>query len=61
MPLPAAECGLKTVGEDQFLFGADSPPMVPLKKRGFDMMSQIGMTPTQYDKVMGAMRLGWRN
>jgi hypothetical protein len=27
--------------------------MVPLKKKGFDMMSQIGMTPAQYDKVMG--------
>jgi len=27
--------------------------MVPLKKKGFDMMSKIGMTPKQYDKVMG--------
>jgi len=50
---PAAECCLKTVGEDHFLFGTDSPPMVPLKQRGFDMMSQIGMTPAQYTKVMG--------
>jgi predicted TIM-barrel fold metal-dependent hydrolase len=50
---PAAECCLKTVGEDHFLFGTDSPPMVPLKKKGFDMMSQIGMTKSQYDKVMG--------
>ena len=51
---PAAECCLKTIGEDHFLFGTDSPPMVPLKKKGFDMMSQIGMTPAQYAKVMGA-------
>ena len=50
---PAAECCLKTIGEDHFLFGTDSPPMVPLKKKGFDMMSQIGMTPAQYAKVMG--------
>src|SRR5215470_17136036 len=50
---PAAECCLKTVGEDHFLFGTDSPPMVPLKKKGFDMMNKIGMTPTQYNKVMG--------
>jgi len=27
--------------------------MVPLKKKGFEMMSQIGMTPSQYAKVMG--------
>ena len=50
---PAAECALKSVGEDYFLFGTDSPPMVPLKKKGFDLMSNIGMTSTQYDKVMG--------
>jgi predicted TIM-barrel fold metal-dependent hydrolase len=49
----AAECALKSVGEDHFLFGTDSPPMVPLKMQGFNMMSQIGMTPQQYDKVMG--------
>jgi predicted TIM-barrel fold metal-dependent hydrolase len=50
---PAAECCLKTVGADNFLFATDSPPMVPLKKKGFDMMSRIGMTPQEYDKVMG--------
>jgi aminocarboxymuconate-semialdehyde decarboxylase len=50
---PAAECCLKTVGEDHFLFGTDSPPMVPLKRKGFEMMSRIGMTSGQYKKVMG--------
>ena len=50
---PAAECCMKTIGEDHFLFATDSPPMVPLKKKGFDMMKQIGMNPRQYDKVMG--------
>ena len=51
---PAAECALKSVGEDHFLFATDSPPMVPLKKKGFDLMSHIGMTQAQYNKVMGA-------
>src|SRR6202790_2946573 len=50
---PAAECCLKTVGEDHFLFGTDSPPMVPLKMKGLKMMDQIGMTPAQRVKVMG--------
>ncbi len=50
---PAAECCLKTVGEDHFLFGTDSPPMVPLKLKGLKMMDQIGMTDNQYKKVMG--------
>ena len=50
---PAAECCLKTVGEDHFLFGTDSPPMVPLKMKGLKMMDQIGMTPAQRTKVMG--------
>jgi hypothetical protein len=27
--------------------------MVPLKMQGFRMMSEIGMTAQQYDKVMG--------
>jgi aminocarboxymuconate-semialdehyde decarboxylase len=50
---PAAECCLKTVGEDHFLFGTDSPPMVPLKMKGLKMMDLIGMTPAQRGKVMG--------
>jgi len=49
----AAEMVLKTIGEDNFLFATDSPPMVPLKMKGFNMMSKIGMTLQQYNKVMG--------
>jgi len=41
------------VGEDHFIFGTDSPPMVPLKLKALKMMDQIGMTPEQYKKVMG--------
>jgi aminocarboxymuconate-semialdehyde decarboxylase len=50
---PAAECCWKTIGEDHFLFATDSPPMVPLKQKGFDMMKRIGLSTGQYDKVMG--------
>jgi aminocarboxymuconate-semialdehyde decarboxylase len=49
----AAEMCLKTVGADQFIFGTDSPPMIPLKLQGLQMMDQIGMTPSERDKVMG--------
>jgi predicted TIM-barrel fold metal-dependent hydrolase len=49
----AAEMCLKTIGEDRFLFGTDSPPLIPLKLPALKMMDQIGMTPAQRDKVMG--------
>jgi predicted TIM-barrel fold metal-dependent hydrolase len=51
-PLAAAMC-LRTVGADHFLFGTDSPPLIPLKRAGLDMMDQIGMTPLEREKVMG--------
>jgi predicted TIM-barrel fold metal-dependent hydrolase len=44
---------LKTIGEDRFLFGTDSPPLIPLKLPALKMMDQIGMTPGQREKVMG--------
>ncbi len=44
---------MRTVGADQFLFGTDSPPLIPLKRAGLEMMDQIGMTPPERDKVMG--------
>jgi aminocarboxymuconate-semialdehyde decarboxylase len=49
----AAEMCLKTIGEDRFLFGTDSPPLIPLKLPALKMMDQIGMTPAQRAKVMG--------
>jgi aminocarboxymuconate-semialdehyde decarboxylase len=51
-PLAAAMC-LRTVGADHFVFGTDSPPLIPLKREGLEMMDQIGMTPPERDKVMG--------
>jgi predicted TIM-barrel fold metal-dependent hydrolase len=44
---------LQTVGADRFLFGTDSPPLVPLKREGLEMMDNIGMTPLEREKVMG--------
>ena len=37
---PAAEMCLKCVGADHFLFGTDSPPMIPLKMHGLKMMDR---------------------
>jgi aminocarboxymuconate-semialdehyde decarboxylase len=51
-PLAAAMC-LRTVGADHFVFGTDSPPMIPLKRAGLEMMDQIGMTPPEREQVMG--------
>ena len=44
---------LKTVGADRFVFGTDSPPLIPLKREGLDMMDRIGMTAPERGKVMG--------
>jgi aminocarboxymuconate-semialdehyde decarboxylase len=49
----AAEMCLKTIGADRFIFGTDSPPLIPLKMQGLKMMDQIGMTAAERDKVMG--------
>jgi aminocarboxymuconate-semialdehyde decarboxylase len=49
----AAEMCFKTIGADRFLFGTDSPPLIPLKMQGLQMMDQIGMTPSERAQVMG--------
>jgi len=51
-PLAARMC-LETVGADRFLFGTDSPPLIPLKREGLEMMDRIGMTVAEREKVMG--------
>jgi predicted TIM-barrel fold metal-dependent hydrolase len=51
-PLAARMC-LETVGADHFLFGTDSPPLIPLKREGLEMMDQIGMTSAEREMVMG--------
>ena len=49
----AAEMCFRTVGEDQFILGTDSPPMIPLKMQGIKLIDQIGLTPAQHAKVGG--------
>ena len=51
-PLAAKMC-LETIRADHFLLGTDSPPLIPLKRAGLDMMDEIGMTAAQREKVMG--------
>ena len=48
---PGARCAFDTVGEDHFVFGTDSPPLLALKKEGVDLIKQIGLTPAQMNKV----------
>jgi predicted TIM-barrel fold metal-dependent hydrolase len=50
---PAARCAIDTVGADHFVFGTDSPPMIPLKREGLEMMDRLRLTPLEREKVMG--------
>jgi aminocarboxymuconate-semialdehyde decarboxylase len=49
----AAEMCFKSVGADHFLLGTDSPPMIPLKMQGLQIMGQIRMSESERTKVMG--------
>jgi aminocarboxymuconate-semialdehyde decarboxylase len=50
---PAVECAIKTVGVDRLIFGTDSPMLVALKKRGLDLIDQIGLNAADKQKVLG--------
>jgi predicted TIM-barrel fold metal-dependent hydrolase len=50
---PAARCAVETVGADRFLFGTDAPPLTTLKKRGVEMIKQLGLSPEDERKVYG--------
>jgi aminocarboxymuconate-semialdehyde decarboxylase len=50
---PAARCAIDTVGADHFIFGTDSPPLIPLKRAGLEMMDRVALTPPERAKVMG--------
>jgi aminocarboxymuconate-semialdehyde decarboxylase len=56
---PAVRMCLESVGADRLIFGTDSPPLIPLKMQGLQIMDQIGMNAEQRAKVMGgnAVRL----
>ena len=50
---PAVECAIKTVGADRLIFGTDSPMLVALKRRGLDLIGEIGLDAPAKDKVLG--------
>jgi aminocarboxymuconate-semialdehyde decarboxylase len=51
---PAAECAIKTIGADRLIFGTDSPQLVALKRRGLDLIGQLGLSAADKAKVLGA-------
>ena len=50
--LPAARCAMETVGVDHFVFGTDAPPLWPLKRKGIDLIDQLGLSSSDKDKIM---------
>src|SRR5215472_7927257 len=50
---PAAECALKTIGVDRLIFGTDSPQLVALKRRGLDLIGELGLKPADKEMVLG--------
>ena len=50
---PAVECTIKTVGVDQLIFGTDSPMLIALKKRGLDLIDQLGLDAADKQMVLG--------
>jgi aminocarboxymuconate-semialdehyde decarboxylase len=50
---PAAECAIKTIGADRLIFGTDSPQLVALKRRGLELIGQLGLSNAEKEKVLG--------
>jgi len=50
---PAVECAIKTLGVDRMIFGTDSPMLVALKKRGLDLIDQLGLAAADKQMVLG--------
>jgi aminocarboxymuconate-semialdehyde decarboxylase len=50
---PAVECAIKTVGADRLIFGTDSPMLVELKRRGLDLIGEVGLDAAGKEKVLG--------
>ena len=50
---PAARCAVETVGADHFLFGTDAPPLTSMKKKGVEMIKQLGLSAEDERKVYG--------
>ena len=50
---PAARMCLDSVGADHFLLGTDAPPLNVLKRKGVDVLGEIGLSPADHAKVVG--------
>jgi aminocarboxymuconate-semialdehyde decarboxylase len=50
---PAVECAIKTVGADRLIFGTDSPMLIALKRRGLDLIGEVGLDAAGKEMVLG--------
>jgi aminocarboxymuconate-semialdehyde decarboxylase len=50
---PGVECAIKTVGADRLIFGTDSPMLIALKRRGLDLIGEVGLDDAEKEKVLG--------
>ncbi len=50
---PAVTCAAQTVGVERLIFGTDSPNLVSLKQRGFDLIGEAGIAGAEWGMVMG--------
>ena len=46
-------CAIETVGADRLIFGTDSPMLVALKRRGLDVIDELGLAPQDQATVLG--------
>jgi aminocarboxymuconate-semialdehyde decarboxylase len=49
---PAVKCAIETIGVDRMIFGTDSPQLIALKQRGLDLIEELGLTPSDKQKVL---------
>src|SRR5436305_6615207 len=50
---PAVECAIKTVGAERLIFGTDSPMLIALKRRGLDLIGEVGLNAAEKENVLG--------
>jgi aminocarboxymuconate-semialdehyde decarboxylase len=49
---PAVKCAIETIGVDRMIFGTDSPQLIALKQRGLDLIEELGLTPSDKQKLL---------
>jgi aminocarboxymuconate-semialdehyde decarboxylase len=50
---PAVKCAIETIGADRMIFGTDSPQLIALKRRGRDLIDDLGLNAVDKAKVLG--------